>query len=216
MKYVGLPISHLRTWLPWRQVNHLRTAFGHTKDVVLPILHSHTWLLWPQEKSIGSLYCPESLVPPDYFGVSLAFVVHSMNSTKDQRVSSLLTSKLAGMREREGFNAQQERERAHRDSKTAEQREEWLRKWQMRDRARRTAQTVQQSESCLLWVQKTPCQLRHLDKKCKRAHVYTNCVCAIVVLGILLAQACPTMHCICLVIIIIIFCHTSFRIFFTL
>ena len=43
--------------------------------------------------------------------------------------------------------------------------------------------------------QKTPRQLRHLDK---RARVYTNCAC-VIVLGILLAQARPTMPCICLV-----------------
>ena len=45
------------------------------------------------------------------------------------------------------------------------------------------------------------------------ARVCTNCACAIVVLGILLAQARPTMPCIRLVIII---CCTSFRIFLTL
>ena len=48
------------------------------------------------------IFCPESLVLPDCFGVSLAFVVHSMNSTKDQRVFSLLTSELmVDERERE-------------------------------------------------------------------------------------------------------------------
>ena len=41
--------------------------------------------------------------------------------------------------------------------------------------------------------------LRHLGKKCKWARVYTNCACAIVALGILLAQARPAMPCIHLV-----------------
>ena len=50
------------------------------------------------------IYCPESLVLPDCFGVSLASAVHSMNSTKDQRASSPLTSELA-VDKREGFNA---------------------------------------------------------------------------------------------------------------
>ena len=40
------------------------------------------------------IYCPESLVLPDSFGVSLAFVVHSMNSTKEQCVSYPLSSEL--------------------------------------------------------------------------------------------------------------------------
>ena len=40
------------------------------------------------------IYCPESLVLPDGFGVSLTFVVYSMNSTKEQCVSSPLTSEL--------------------------------------------------------------------------------------------------------------------------
>ena len=34
--------------------------------------------------------------------------------------------------------------------------------------------------------------LRHLGKKCEKACVYMNCACAIVALGILLAQARPT------------------------
>ena len=42
-------------------------------------------------------------------------------------------------------------------------------------------------------------ELRHLSKKCEWAHVYTNCTCATVALGILLAQVCPAMPCICLV-----------------
>ena len=41
--------------------------------------------------------------------------------------------------------------------------------------------------------------LRHLGKKCEWACVYTNCACAIVALGILLAQARPAMPCIHLV-----------------
>ena len=37
----------------------------------------------------------------------------------------------------------------------------------------------------LCWlIQKMPRQLRHLDKKCERARMYTNCACAIVVLGV--------------------------------
>ena len=57
-----------------------------------------------RDRKRKSIYCLESLVLPDGFGVSLtfvvvgvclAFVVHSMNSTKDQRVSSPLTSELA-------------------------------------------------------------------------------------------------------------------------
>ena len=56
-----------------------------------------------------------------------------MSSTKEKRVSSPLTSELA-VDEREGFR--RERERARRDSETAEQREEQLRKQRMRDRAR--------------------------------------------------------------------------------
>ena len=81
------------------------------------------------------------------FGVSLAFVVHSMNSMEDQRVSSLLTSELV-MDERERrLQHRWERQRAHHDSETAEQSEKRLRKWRMRDRARHAAQTVQQGES---------------------------------------------------------------------
>ena len=56
-----------------------------------------------------------------------------MSSTKEKRVSSPLTSELV-VDEREGFR--RERERARRDSETAEQREEQLRKQRMRDRAR--------------------------------------------------------------------------------
>ena len=41
--------------------------------------------------------------------------------------------------------------------------------------------------------------LRHLGKKCKWARVYTKCACAIVALGILLAQPCPAIPCIRLV-----------------
>ena len=92
------------------------------------------------------IHCPEGLVLPDCFSVSLAFVVHAQYETvKDQHVSSLLTSELA---ERERFNAGgRGRLRACHDSETAEQREEWFRKRRMR--ARCAAQTVQQRESCL-------------------------------------------------------------------
>ena len=74
--------------------------------------------------------CQESLVLPDCFGVSLTFVVHSMNSTKDQCVSSPLTSELV-VDERERLQHRRERERVRRDSETVEQREEQLRKWRM-------------------------------------------------------------------------------------
>ena len=70
--------------------------------------------------------------------------------------------------------ARKKRERAHCDSETAKQREEQLYK---------TANE----------------ELRHLSKKCEWARVYTNCACAIVALGILLAQARPAMPCIRLV-----------------
>ena len=93
------------------------------------------------------IYCPESLVLPDSFsvslvfvvGVSLAFVVHSMSSTKEQRVSYPLTSELAVDERDRRLQRRRERERARRDSETAEQREERLRKRRMRDRARRVA-----------------------------------------------------------------------------
>ena len=44
-------------------------------------------------------------------------------------------------------------------------------------------------------------RMRDFDTSARSAngHVYTNCVCAIVALGILLAQACPAMPCIHLV-----------------
>ena len=61
-----------------------------------------------------------------------------MNSTKDQRVSSLLTSELVVERR---LQHRQEREKACRDSETADQMEERLRKRRMRYRARHTAQT---------------------------------------------------------------------------
>ena len=99
--------------------------------------------------SENPLVLPGSLVLPDCFGVSLAFVVHSMNYTKDQRVSSPLTSELAVDEREIRLQRRQERERARRDSETAEQREERLRKRRMKDRARRAAQIVQQRESCL-------------------------------------------------------------------
>ena len=83
------------------------------------------------------IYCPESLVLLHGFGVSLAFVVYSMNSTKDQRVSSPLTSELAVDERERRLQRRRERERARRDSETAEQREERLRKRRMRDRTRR-------------------------------------------------------------------------------
>ena len=60
-------------------------------------------------------------------------LVCSMNSTKDQQVSSPATSELA-MVERE--ETLMPAGAAHRDSETAEQREQWLRKPRMRDRAR--------------------------------------------------------------------------------
>ena len=54
-----------------------------------------------------SIYCPERLILPNCFGVSLAFVVHSLNFTKDQHVSSSLTSELAvDEREREKASVQ--------------------------------------------------------------------------------------------------------------
>lgn len=52
------------------------------------------------------IYCLESLVLPDCFIVSLIpFVAHSMNFTKEQRVSSLLTFELA-VNEREKASMQ--------------------------------------------------------------------------------------------------------------
>ena len=54
-----------------------------------------------------------------------------MSSTKEQRVSSLLTSKLAVDKRERRLQRRWERERARRDSEVAEQREEWLRKRQI-------------------------------------------------------------------------------------
>ena len=72
-----------------------------------------------------------------------------MSSTKEQRVSSPLTSELAVDERERRLQRRWEREKACHDSETAEQREERLRKQRMRDRAKRAAQTTQQRESCL-------------------------------------------------------------------
>ena len=77
---------------------------------------------WSHEVSRASMtarrsrYSPESLVLPDGFGVSLAFVVHSMSSTKEQCVSSPLTSELAVDERERRLQRRRERERARRDS----------------------------------------------------------------------------------------------------
>ena len=84
------------------------------------IIYFHT-STWVNVVTPFHICCPESLVLPECFGVSPAFVVHSMNSTKDQRVSSPLTSELV-VDERERLQHGQERERARHDSETAEQR----------------------------------------------------------------------------------------------
>ena len=70
-----------------------------------------------------------------------------MSSTKEQRVSSPLTSELAVDERERRLQRRRERERACRDSETAEQREERLRKRQMRDRARCAAQKLQDTYS---------------------------------------------------------------------
>ena len=61
------------------------TALGHMKyaNIALAYMASVT----TREVDWKSIYCPESLVLRDCFGISHAFVLHSMNSTKDQRVS---------------------------------------------------------------------------------------------------------------------------------
>ena len=69
-----------------------------------------------------------------------------MGSTKEQRVSSPLTSELAVDERERRLQRRRERERARRDSEAAEQREEWLRKRQI-DRARRAAQKLQDTYS---------------------------------------------------------------------
>ena len=74
-------------------------------------------------KGLGS-----KLVLPDCFGVSLAFVVHSMNSTKDQHVSSPLTSELAVDERERRLQRRRVRERAGRDSETVEERERTVEK----------------------------------------------------------------------------------------
>ena len=72
-----------------------------------------------------------------------------MSSTKEQRVSSPLTSELA-VEEREKASTQAgEGEGTSWLWDTTQQREEQLRKRRMRDRARPEAQTTQQRESCL-------------------------------------------------------------------
>ena len=76
-----------------------------------------------READRKSIYCLESLVLRDYFGVSLTFVVHSMKSTKDQRVSYPLTSEFAVDDRERKLQRRRERERARRDSETAEQSE---------------------------------------------------------------------------------------------
>ena len=58
-----------------------------------------------------------------------------MNPTEDQRVFSPITSELAVDERERRLQRRRERERARRDSETAEQREERLRKRRMRDRA---------------------------------------------------------------------------------
>ena len=74
-----------------------------------------------------------------------------MNFTKNQCVFSLLTFELAGDERERRLQCWRERERAHHDSETAEQREERLRKPQMRDRARRTAQELRM-HNCSLGI----------------------------------------------------------------
>ena len=64
-----------------------------------------------------------------------------MSSAKEQHASSPLTSELVVDERERRLQRRWERERARRDSETAEQREERLRKRRMRDRARRAAQT---------------------------------------------------------------------------
>ena len=76
--------------------HHPHAAVGCTKYVGLP---------WAQE-AVDILPDGFSLSVVFVVGVSLAFVVHSMSSTKEQHVSYPLTSELAvDEREREGFNA---------------------------------------------------------------------------------------------------------------
>ena len=77
------------TYVLWYD-RHPRATVGCMKYVGVPWpQENQNWLPWPQEEV--------DILPgkSDSFGVSLAFVVHSTNSTKDQRVSSLLTSELA-------------------------------------------------------------------------------------------------------------------------
>ena len=62
--------------------------------------------------------------------------------TKYQHVTSPITSELAMDDIERQLQRQQEQESARRESETAEQREERLRKWRTRDRAMHAAQTV--------------------------------------------------------------------------